>query len=126
MGILSWKHLLPDEVRIAGQAECPVDSAEPANISGCGEAEYMRYAVLWQLPHQIHHPFLILQLLQQQEHFVAWILDLTVAYISMLGKLHINTLLLPTTQYTRPAYPTPKSNLQRYPFRLPPNLSLLH
>jgi hypothetical protein len=60
MGILNWKHLVPHGVRIAGQPECPIDSAEPANISGCGEAEYVRYAALWQIPHRHHHPFLIL------------------------------------------------------------------
>ena len=64
MGILNWKHLLPNGVEIAGQAECLVDSAEPAKISGCGEAEYMRYAALWQIPHPHHHPFLILLHLQ--------------------------------------------------------------
>ena len=60
IGILIWKQFFPHGVRIAGRPECLIDSAEPTNISGCSETEYVRYAALWQIPHRHHHHFLIL------------------------------------------------------------------
>lgn len=58
IGILNWKHLFPHRVRIDGRPECPIDSAKPANVSGCSEAEHALHAALWQMPHRHHRPFL--------------------------------------------------------------------